>query len=115
MCHGCRWVCVAHPDKPWDDGCTVTGCDAEGIACVCNPNAEMPPGVQVIASVDEPRAVPDLRQCPFCAHAAPKVAELPVGGYVVRCPECEASGPPQPGNPPEIAVNAWNQRFGMDH
>lgn len=34
ICHGERWVCEAHPDKPWRDG---KGCGGEpGVPCTCN-------------------------------------------------------------------------------
>lgn len=50
-CKGERWVCVNHRDQPWD-ACEF--CDAdEGIACVCNPDQDMPPGTEVIAKVDD--------------------------------------------------------------
>ena len=52
-CHGCRWVCVDHPMAAWDEGCEVDGCGAEGVACICNPEAEMPPGFQGIASLQD--------------------------------------------------------------
>ena len=37
----------------WDEGCEVDGCGAEGVACICNPEAEMPPGFQGIASLQD--------------------------------------------------------------
>jgi hypothetical protein len=36
--------------------------------------------------------------------------------YVIACPECGATGPKQlPGVPVEVAIEAWNRRFGLDH
>jgi hypothetical protein len=35
-CDNCRFVCEAHPDKPWDGPCAC-GCGAPGDPCpVCN-------------------------------------------------------------------------------
>jgi hypothetical protein len=36
--------------------------------------------------------------------------------YVIACPECGATGPKQlPGVPVEVAIDAWNRRFGVGH
>jgi transcription elongation factor Elf1 len=58
----------------------------------------------------------ELRPCPLCAFNKPVVVtiagESPV--YIVACPECGASGPKQlPGVAVEVAVNAWNRRYGI--
>jgi hypothetical protein len=60
----------------------------------------------------------DLRPCPYCAHAEPIVVtiegEQPAN--VIACPECGATGPKQlSGVPVEVAIDAWNRRFGVDH
>ena len=60
----------------------------------------------------------EFRLSPFCAHAEPIV--VTVAGkqqaYVIACPECGATGPKQlPSVPAEVAIDAWNRRFGMDH
>jgi hypothetical protein len=35
-CDGCRWVCEAHPDRPWE-GPNACGCGAPGAPCpACN-------------------------------------------------------------------------------
>ena len=62
--------------------------------------------------------IPDMRLCPFCAHAAPIIVTVPRDpmAYVIACPECGATGPKQlPGVALAVAVDAWNRRFGMDH
>jgi len=55
---------------------------------------------------------------PFCAHAEPivvTIASYPPA-YMTACPECGATEPKQlPGVPVEVAVDARNRRFGMDH
>jgi len=56
----------------------------------------------------------NFRSCPFCAHAEPIVVTIPA--YVIACPECGATGPKQlPGIPVEVAIDAWNRRFGVEH
>jgi hypothetical protein len=51
-CGGCRWVCEAHPERPWD-GPHACGCGAPGEPCpICNvPEGgaapEMPEGFRV--------------------------------------------------------------------
>jgi hypothetical protein len=51
-CDGCRWVCEAHPERPWE-GQTACGCGAPGEPCpVCNRSdadnvPEMPEGFVV--------------------------------------------------------------------
>ena len=55
-CNGCRWVCEAHPDRPWE-GEHACCCGAPGEPCpVCNrvegdEVPEMPEGFRV--DVDE--------------------------------------------------------------
>jgi hypothetical protein len=55
ICHGARWVCEEHPDRPWavahSCGFTVYGCQGPGMPCTfCNPCGgpddppDMPPG-----------------------------------------------------------------------
>ena len=49
LCDGARWVCEAHPDRPWgvEGEC---GCGEPGMPCVCNPSSgrddppDPPPG-----------------------------------------------------------------------
>ena len=56
--------------------------------------------------------------CPFCALAPPIVVTITGNppAYVIACPECGATGPKQlPGVPVQVAIDAWNRRFGMDH
>jgi hypothetical protein len=60
----------------------------------------------------------NFRPCPFCAHAEPIVVtiagERPA--YVIACPECGATRPKQlPSAPVEVAIDAWNRRFEVDH
>jgi len=53
ICHGARWVCEEHPDRPWG----VKGeceCGGPGMPCkFCNPSggvddpSDMPPGFTV--------------------------------------------------------------------
>lgn len=50
LCNGVGWVCVDHPDTPWDEGCSK--CEAEGMKCVCNPNAVMPDGFKTLVAVE---------------------------------------------------------------
>ena len=50
ICRGTGWVCVDHPDQPAFE-CEICHGEVEGMACECNPNAEMPPGFQTLASV----------------------------------------------------------------
>ena len=60
----------------------------------------------------------DFRPCPFCAHTEPIVVTIAgeQPAYVIACPECGATGPKQlPGVTVEVAVDAWNRRFGADH
>jgi len=60
----------------------------------------------------------NLRNCPFCAHAEPIVVTIAgeQPAYVIACPEYGATGPKQlPGVPVEVAIDAWNRRFGVDH
>ena len=55
---------------------------------------------------------------PCCAHAEPIVVRIAgeQRAYVIACPECGATGPKQlPGVPVEVAIDAWNRRFGVDH
>lgn len=41
-CHGCRWVCEAHRDRPWE-GPQACGCGAPGEPCpVCNTGNGVP-------------------------------------------------------------------------
>jgi len=48
VCHGFKWVCEDHKDKPWnEDGCM---CGA-GAPCVCNPQGEPMPGNTSVLSV----------------------------------------------------------------
>jgi hypothetical protein len=45
-CDRCRWVCEAHPERPWE-GETACGCGEAGAPCpICNDAAppKMPPG-----------------------------------------------------------------------
>jgi hypothetical protein len=59
-----------------------------------------------------------FRLCPFCAHDKPIVVTIAgeQPAYVIACPECGATGPKQlPGVPVEVAIDAWNRRFGVDH
>ena len=61
---------------------------------------------------------PDLRPCPFCAHAKPIVVTIAgePPANVIAGPECSATGPKQlPGVPVQVAVDAWNRRYGVDH
>ena len=63
-------------------------------------------------------ATADLRPCPFCAHGAPIVVTIAGehAAYVIARPECGATGAKQlPGVPVEVAIDAWNRRFGVDH
>lgn len=49
MCNLCRdtlWVCENHPTEPAHD-CQY--CEGAGMPCVCNPGAEFPPGMTIIA------------------------------------------------------------------
>lgn len=56
-CRGLLWVCVDHPTTPWGDEPFCCQCGTEGMACVCNPTLEMPPGTTVIAEAGRaPRA-----------------------------------------------------------
>jgi hypothetical protein len=61
---------------------------------------------------------PDFRLCPFSARDKPIVVTIAgeQPAYVIACPECGATGPKQlPGVPVEVAIGAWNRRYGMDH
>jgi hypothetical protein len=57
-CDGCRWVCEAHPERPWE-GQAVCGCGAPGAPCpVCNqPDEgaapELPEGYTVDTKGDD--------------------------------------------------------------
>lgn len=59
VCHGARWVCENHPDRPWDtpDGCR---CGGAGMPCeTCNPcdhehPPQMPEGWVAFEPGDEP-------------------------------------------------------------
>jgi hypothetical protein len=47
-CHGARWVCEEHPDKPWDGASAAPEachCGGAGAPCLaCNPSdGEHPP------------------------------------------------------------------------
>ena len=56
--------------------------------------------------------------CPFCAHAEPIVATIAgeQPAYIIPCPESVTTRPKQlPGVTAEVAIDAWNRRFGMDH
>ena len=53
ICKGYGWVCADHPDVPWDEG-QGCGCGAEGMKCVCNPQAAMPPGTEFLRDVHVP-------------------------------------------------------------
>jgi len=60
-CHGCGWVCEAHPMYAWNGACELPTCDSgTGMPCACNPDAHRPP------ADNEPRhwtrAVPAVRQ-----------------------------------------------------
>ena len=36
-CYDTRWVCEAHPERPWEGGPRACGCGATGEPCpVCN-------------------------------------------------------------------------------
>jgi len=52
-CKGYLWVCEDHPLAVWDEGCEIDGCGGAGVACVCNPDSEMPPGFRAIACTHE--------------------------------------------------------------
>jgi hypothetical protein len=43
-CDGCRWVCEAHPERPWE-GPLACGCGAPGEPCpICNrPDGDTAP------------------------------------------------------------------------
>jgi len=61
---------------------------------------------------------PDFRLCPFCAHDKPIIVTIAgeQAAYVITRPECGATGPKQlAGAPVQVAIDAWNRRFGMDH
>jgi hypothetical protein len=47
-CDGCRWVCEAHPDRPWE-GPNACGCGAPGAPCpACNkPDDNSSPALPV--------------------------------------------------------------------
>jgi len=60
---------------------------------------------------------PDLRECPFCAHAERIVIDIPINppAFTVACPESGARGPKQlPGADRLVAMSAWNRRFATD-
>lgn len=50
LCGGTGWVCENHAEHEWGK-CPL--CEGAGVACVCNPDADMPPGTAIIAQVDE--------------------------------------------------------------
>lgn len=62
-CDGERWVCEAHPDRPWND--TERGCTCgPGTPCpVCNPcdehtPPELPPGTVILCQAgDDPETI----------------------------------------------------------
>jgi len=61
---------------------------------------------------------PEFRLCPFCAHDKPIVVQIPSpkAAFVIACPDCGATGPKQlPDVPVEVAIDAWNRRYGQDH
>lgn len=37
VCKDSRWVCEDHPRQPWEHD----GCNGAGVACACNPRAEV--------------------------------------------------------------------------
>jgi hypothetical protein len=42
-CDDCRWVCEAHPDRPWG-GPHACACHAAGVPRpICNPSVELTP------------------------------------------------------------------------
>ena len=44
-CDGCRWVCEAHPDRPWL-GVRACNCGTPGDPCpICNPPVENLPAM----------------------------------------------------------------------
>jgi hypothetical protein len=47
-CGASGWVCENHGDVEWGK-CT---CGGAGSPCICNPDADMPPGTQIIAQLD---------------------------------------------------------------
>lgn len=49
-CNGTGWVCENHPAHEWGK-CPL--CEGAGSPCICNPNADMPPGTKIIAQVGE--------------------------------------------------------------
>ena len=64
VCGGARWVCEAHPDKPWDgesDREDACHCGGAGMPCpVCNRTVgkerpEMPPGFRTMIDTDGPK------------------------------------------------------------
>src|SRR5579872_2603216 len=49
ICQGEGWVCENHPNVAWlgGDGC----CGGAGMPCGCNPDAQFPPGTDILCSV----------------------------------------------------------------
>jgi len=48
ICNDELWTCENHFNEPWPD----CGCPGPGVPCVCNPDADLPPGFTVLCSVD---------------------------------------------------------------
>jgi hypothetical protein len=46
-CYDTRWVCEAHPERPWEGGPRACGCGAPGEPCpICNrPEGDTAPAL----------------------------------------------------------------------
>lgn len=51
ICHDYGWVCESHLFSPWNTD-LPEGCECSpGMACVCNPNRDLPLNARVLLSV----------------------------------------------------------------
>ena len=55
ICNGELWTCESHFNESWPD----CGCPAPGVPCVCNPDADLPPGFKVLCSTVPDRTYND--------------------------------------------------------
>ena len=123
ICHGARWVCETHIDKPWDgasDHADACHCGGAGMPCPgCNWPAEgeppeMPEGYRSFTSTSAPpEEVPDLDDLDwveFDPGDEPSVLTTPnlcaLFGGCERCPgfaSVEATGlDPNHSDPAEL-------------
>jgi hypothetical protein len=107
VCHGARWVCEDHPDRPWSDGCACGGAGAPCPACNISDFAQkpqMPEGYQSFARRTEPTARTHSHRKPFLmSHKHREEIE--------ELPEPTPSVPPTPSIPASTTTEDKIQRL----